>query len=239
LCQSLSSLPALSPHPYHCKPLANLIPLDSTHFPSGPGHRHRPCQSVLGVSCPTTSCPTTWLRVRPSTSVVELPTSDCHNSSVFSPPVVCYRSRLTEGTRHRGPVLVGTCTLRSVVSVGIRRVTPRHVDRHRHTHDERHRRDTSRWVTRYNPSLHSFMTIGRLTLTLVETTRPSRHLFSVFYDYPSAEIRTRRFNPFFTSSIFRIFDSPRLTHIHPWSFRLRVSWGVPRLRHTCLVILKG
>ena len=116
---------------------------------------------------------------------------------------------------------------------------PRHVDRHRHTHDERHRRGTSRWVPRYNPSLSAFMTIGRLSLALAETTRPSRHLFSVFYDYPSAEIRIRRFNPFFTSSIFRLFDSPRLTHIHPWSFRLRVSWGVPRLRHTCLVVLKG
>ena len=68
----------------------------------------------------------------------------------------------------------------SVVSAGIRRVTPRHVDRHRQTHDERHRRDTSRCVSRYNPSLRVFMTIGRLTLTLTETTLPSRHLFSVF-----------------------------------------------------------
>jgi hypothetical protein len=25
----------------------------------------------------------------------------------FFPPVACYRPRLTEGTRHRGPVLVG------------------------------------------------------------------------------------------------------------------------------------
>jgi hypothetical protein len=75
------------------------------------------------------------------------------------------------------------------------------------------------------------MTIGRSTFSLTESTRPSRHLFSVFYDYPSAEIHTRRFNPFFTSSIFRLFDSPRLTHIHPRSFRskyhgeFKISWG--------------
>ncbi len=64
-----------------------------------------------------------------------------------------------------------------------------------------------------------FMTIGRLTLALPEPTRPWRHLLSEFYDYPSTEIHTRRFNPFFTSSIFRLFDSPRLTHIHPRPFR--------------------
>ena len=82
-----------------------------------------------------------------------------------------------------------------------------------------------------------FMTIGRLTLALPEPTRPWRHLLSEFYDYPSAEIHTRRFNPFFTSSIFRLFDSPRLTHIHPRHlYASRVSWGVPRFRHTCLVV---
>ena len=114
--------------------------------------------------------------------------------------------------------------------MGIRQVTPRHDDRHRHTHDDRHRRGTSRWVSRYNPSLDDMMTIGRLTLALVETTRPSRHLFSVFYDYPSSEIHGHRFNPFFTSSIFRLFDSPRLTHVRPRPFRPRVSWGVPRFK---------
>ncbi len=93
----------------------------------------------------------------------------------------------------------------SVVSAGIRRVTPRHDDRHRHRHDERHRRDTSRWVSRYNPSLDTLMSIGRLTLALpspLEPTRLSRHLFSVFS--VSDEIHSRRFNPFFTSSIFRL-----------------------------------
>jgi hypothetical protein len=77
-----------------------------SHFPSGPGHRCRPCQSTRGVfllhnTVPvgpphidpvsphlvSPSCTTPWLRVRPSTSVVELPTSDCHVSSVFFPPV--------------------------------------------------------------------------------------------------------------------------------------------------------
>ena len=108
--------------------------------------------------------------------------------------------------------------MRSVVSTGIRRVTPSHDNRHRHTHDERHRRGTSRWVPRYNPSLRAFMTIGRLTLALAETTRPSRHLFVVFYDYPSAELHTHRFKPFFMSSIFRFFDPPRFDTYTPTVF---------------------
>jgi hypothetical protein len=74
-------------------------------------------------------------------------------------------------------------------------------------------------VPRYNPSLDTLMTVGRLIFTLSETNRSPRHLCSVFYDYPSDEIHTHRSNPFFTSSIFRIFDSPRLTHIHPRPFR--------------------
>ena len=132
----------------------------------------------------------------------------------------------------------------SVVSVGIRRVTPRHDDRHRHTNDERHRRGTSRWVSRYDPSFRPFMTIGRLTLVLPETTRPSRHLFPDFYDYPSAEIHTRRFNPFIHFPAFRLascdtYTPTVFTHgLHPRSFRTRVSWGVPQFGHTCLVVLK-
>ncbi len=107
------------------------------------------------------------------------------------------------------------------------------------THDDRHRRDTSRWVSRYNPSLDSLIPICRLTLALTETTRPSRHLFPPFF----TTIHRLRFtltnstrssrHPFSGSS------TPLVWHIHPWPFRRRVSWGVPRFRHTCLVVLNG
>ena len=76
------------------------------------------------------------------------------------------------------------------------------------------RRGTSRWVPRY--------------------TAISRR----FYDYPSVKPHADRFNPFFTSSTS---TTPRplydLTLIHPWHFQVsRVSWGVPRLHYTELVL---
>ena len=69
------------------------------------GPRERPCQPVLSVHCPTTR-----LRVRPS--YYHLVSWSHSRQAVtplrpFFPPVACYRPRLTEGTRHRGPVLVG------------------------------------------------------------------------------------------------------------------------------------
>ena len=51
------------------------------------------------------------------------------------------------------------------------------------------------------------MAIRWLTRALARPAHPLHHLLSEFYDYPSAEIYSRRFNPFFTSSMFRL-DPP-------------------------------
>ncbi len=57
------------------------------------------------------------------------------------------------------------------------------------------------------PSLNIPMDIRWLPWALVRSTLPWHRLLSEFYDYPSTEIHTLRFNPFSTSSIFR-FDPP-------------------------------
>ena len=51
------------------------------------------------------------------------------------------------------------------------------------------------------------MVIRWLTRALDRPDHPLHHLLSEFYDYPSAEIYSRRFNPFSTSSIARL-DPP-------------------------------
>jgi hypothetical protein len=56
-------------------------------------------------------------------------------------------------------------------------------------------------------SLNIPMTIRWLPWVLVRSDHPLHRLLSEFCDYPSSEIHTLRFNPFFTSSIFR-FDPP-------------------------------
>ena len=66
------------------------------------GPRERPCQPVLSVHCPTTR-----LRVRHHLVSWSHPRQSVTPLRPFFPPVACYRPRLTEGTRHRGPVLVG------------------------------------------------------------------------------------------------------------------------------------
>ncbi len=56
-------------------------------------------------------------------------------------------------------------------------------------------------------SLNIPMDIRWLPWALVRSVQPLRRLLSEFYDYPSVEIHTHRFNPFSTPSIFR-FDPP-------------------------------
>ena len=51
------------------------------------------------------------------------------------------------------------------------------------------------------------MTIRWMTRGLARPDHPLHHLLSEFYDYPSVEIYSRRFNPFSTSSIDRL-DPP-------------------------------
>ena len=74
------------------------------------------------------------------------------------------------------------------------------------------------------------MSIRWLTRALARSAHFFCRLLSEFYDYPSAEIYSRRFNPFSTSSILRLdppsFDTYTSTRA-PFGDH-EVSWGVPR-----------